>query len=98
VARNGLSSPIDPDADEQAERIAARVVDLLRQRPVPILREYLTPEEAAALLGVPERTLANWRTRAHKGGGPPWFVFGHIVRYARADLVAWMQKHRRGTH
>jgi hypothetical protein len=89
------TSPLDPLWEEHAERIAARVADILVNQPLPVLQDYLSPGEAAVVLGVPERTLGNWRARNVKGG-PPWSIFGQTVRYARADLIEWMRANRKG--
>lgn len=46
---------------------------------------FPTHADAAALLGVPERTLEGWRlTRS----GPPWLKLGRHVRYDRDDSLA----------
>lgn len=57
--------------------------------PVSLLEAhaYLTPAEAAAYLRMSEGTLANWRSR---GTGPRYVIMVGKVRYAAADLVAWM--------
>jgi excisionase family DNA binding protein len=48
----------------------------------------LTPAEASALLGVPEKTLANWRTERT---GPLALRIGVHVRYRLSDLEAWIE-------
>lgn len=49
----------------------------------------LTPKEAAAFLKVSEKTLEGWRG---KGTGPTFRRLGRrMVRYALADLEAWMR-------
>ena len=45
---------------------------------------FLTPQEAALMLNVTERTLINWRA-AHRG--PVHYRVGTTVRYLRADVV-----------
>jgi predicted DNA-binding transcriptional regulator AlpA len=50
----------------------------------PIL---LSPDQAAAMIGVGTRTLANWRV---SGRGPTFCRRGRSVRYAQADVEAWM--------
>ncbi|RYD34413.1 MAG: DNA-binding protein, partial [Verrucomicrobiaceae bacterium] len=56
--------------------------DLLTQEQV----EFLTQEQAAKLLTVSPATLQDWRVR---GGGPPFARIGRLIRYMRADLLAW---------
>ena len=52
----------------------------------------LTPEEAAAYLGIKVQTLAAWRT----GRGPTlhFVKVGRSVRYLWRDLVAFRDRHR----
>jgi len=59
----------------------------------------LTPREAAALIGVRTKTLANWRCQ---GRGPRFVKFGPVkgkgaIRYRRSDLVSWLMSHTRGS-
>jgi hypothetical protein len=55
--------------------------------------EYLTPAEAAVVVKLTARTLADLRWR---GGGPPFRKLGPgpkaRVRYRRGDLDDWMQQ------
>lgn len=55
-------------------------------------REYLSPREVAALIGVPYKTLEKWR---YFGGGPPFIKVVKTIRYARADIDAFMASQRR---
>ncbi len=48
-----------------------------------------SPEDAAVILGISDRTLENYRVR--DGGGPPFTRVGRLVRYKVADLRAWME-------
>jgi excisionase family DNA binding protein len=51
--------------------------------------DYLTPTEAATYLRVSPKTLARWRWA---GNGPRYVKpTRRIIRYARADLDAWLQ-------
>lgn len=51
------------------------------------MSENMTPEQAAAHLGVKTQTLAAWR---YRGGGPAFIKLGaRLVRYRREDLEAW---------
>jgi hypothetical protein len=54
--------------------------------------ELLRPSEAARLMGVRPKTLANWRCQ---GIGPAFVKFGPpssraAVRYNRGDLLKWI--------
>ena len=51
---------------------------------------FLTPREAAELLGLPVRRLADYRRRRK---GPPYHKFGRQVRYHLQDLVEWAETH-----
>lgn len=49
----------------------------------------LTTQEAGQLLGISPRTLEGYR---RKGGGPQFVALSrNVVRYRRADLVAWLE-------
>jgi excisionase family DNA binding protein len=54
--------------------------------------EYLSTEELAERLGLSARTLEGWRVA---GTGPPYTKIGHRVRYAVADVVAWLAEQKR---
>ncbi|MFF7020677.1 helix-turn-helix domain-containing protein [Streptomyces klenkii] len=47
---------------------------------------YLTPEDIAALFGVPLETVYQWR---RKRTGPPGFRVGKHLRYDPADVQRW---------
>ena len=55
----------------------------------PPLDRMLLPEDVAAFLGVPVKTLYQWR---YKGVGPPGIRVGRHVRYRRQDLDAWLDR------
>ena len=56
-------------------------------------RRLLTPEDAAACLGVTKKTLENWRAT---GNGPGYAkLSGKCVRYQPADLDAYIERCRR---
>jgi Helix-turn-helix domain len=55
------------------------------------LSEYLTTDEAAALLRRAPETLRYWR---HRSEGPASFKIGRRVLYSRADVVAFIELHR----
>ena len=49
----------------------------------------LTPDETSALLGIPVKTLAHWRTQRT---GPLALRLGSHVRYRVSDLQAWLEE------
>lgn len=54
-------------------------------------KALLTPREAAEYLGVPETTLAQWRSQRR---GPPYVKLElRLVRYRRSDLEAYVGQH-----
>ncbi|WP_035779707.1 helix-turn-helix domain-containing protein [Arthrobacter sp. H14] len=57
-------------------------------------QRLLTPAEAAAVLSVKEKTLANWRSN---GQGPDFIKFyeGGLVRYEAKALELWITTCRR---
>jgi hypothetical protein len=68
---------------EQAERVAARLLD----RGAWVSADLrVLPETAADMLCVAERTLANWRASLH----PLPFVGGARVTYRLTDLLAFV--------
>jgi hypothetical protein len=54
---------------------------------------FLTQQELAELLRLPERTLEDWRL-THTG--PPYLKLGPQVRYDVQDVLAWVREHRHG--
>jgi Helix-turn-helix domain len=50
--------------------------------------ELLTPEQAAEFLTVPVGTLGQWRIH---GRGPTYRKIGQAVRYAKHDLIAFIE-------
>lgn len=50
-------------------------------------RRLMTRADVAQLLGVEEKTLANWRTRAF---GPQGFRVGKAVRYRPEEVDRWL--------
>jgi excisionase family DNA binding protein len=55
--------------------------------------QLLTPADVARMLGIPERTLGQWR---YVGRGPSYRVVGRHVRYHPDDIVAWLARQKRG--
>ena len=52
------------------------------------MRRLLWAEEVAVLLGVPVKTLYQWR---YKGVGPVGVRVGRHLRYREADVEAWIE-------
>lgn len=85
-------SELDPVWERHAREIASRVAELLRERSA-VVQEYLSPEEAAHLLGMPIRTLENYRVR--DAGGPPFHrISSRLIRYRVSELHEWMEARR----
>lgn len=54
-------------------------------------KALLTPKEAADLLGIPEGTLAQWRSQRR---GPPFVKLElRLIRYRRTDLEKYIGDH-----
>jgi excisionase family DNA binding protein len=49
----------------------------------------LSPEEVAGYLGVPVKTLFQWR---YKGVGPRGLRVGRHLRYRAEDVEAWLER------
>ncbi len=58
--------------------------------PIVPTDRLLSPEEVARFLGVPVKTLYQWR---YKGLGPQAFRVGRHLRYRPADVEAWLLGH-----
>lgn len=54
----------------------------------PRLRRLLWAAEVAEILGVPVKTLYQWR---YKGIGPVGVRVGRHLRYRAADVEAWVE-------
>ena len=52
-----------------------------------MIRELLTVDETAALLGVSKYSLYGWH---RQGIGPDRIRVGHSIRYDRAVIYAWI--------
>ncbi|MEU6492651.1 helix-turn-helix domain-containing protein [Streptomyces sp. NPDC004096] len=64
-----------PDPDDPRTTLRAGLPD-----------RYLTPEDIAALFGVPIETVYQWR---RKRIGPPGFRVGKHLRFDPADVRRW---------
>lgn len=49
----------------------------------------LTPDDVSEMLGIPTKTLANWRSQRT---GPLPLRIGCHVRYRAADVQAWIEQ------
>jgi excisionase family DNA binding protein len=58
-----------------------------RSEPV-LITGLLSTKEAARLLAIHHNTLCKWRIR---GVGPRFVKAGHVIRYRRSDIEAWLQ-------
>lgn len=54
------------------------------------VEKFLSPSELAERLGVPQKTLAEWRSN---GTGPAYQRVGRHVRYAPSAVNAWLEQH-----
>lgn len=54
----------------------------------------LDEHQVADLTAMSVSTLRRWRSE-RRGQGPQWRKLGRSVRYARADVVAWLETCRR---
>jgi excisionase family DNA binding protein len=69
-------------------------IKMNKQRPVGAAPQPLgSAEEVAEHLGVPLRTLAEWR---HHGIGPRYLRVGRHVRYKWQDVEQWLDSRARG--
>ena len=65
--------------------------DAAARRDITLPDRLLGPEEVAAYLGVPLRTIYRWRSR-HEG--PHGYRVGRHVRYRRDDVDRWLASRR----
>jgi hypothetical protein len=57
----------------------------------------LTSPEAARYIGMSDAWLRQSRMRGATKDAPPYFKISKAVRYRRADLDVWLERHRVGT-
>ncbi len=81
---------LDQSWNDLAAVVAARVADSLRDNP-PIIPEYLNSKQAATFTGFTPKALERMRQR---GEGPRYSKVGKSIRYALADLRAWIEAGR----
>lgn len=58
------------------------------------LDPLMSVDELAEYLGVPVRTVYDWRTTGH---GPRGIRIGRHLKYSVPDVVAWMKERREAT-
>lgn len=51
------------------------------------MTDWISISQLAEELGIPPRTIYNWRT---KGYGPPGATIGKHVRFRRCDVETWI--------
>lgn len=60
--------------------------------PAVLTLDLMEPWEAGLFLGLPvekaDRALALWRARKK---GPPYVLFGGVIKYRRSDLIRWVE-------
>ena len=57
----------------------------------PDIKELITSQEAAELLGIKKTTLEGMRSR---GRGPVYYKIGNDVKYLEKDVLVWRKKNR----
>ncbi|MGN6529327.1 MAG: helix-turn-helix domain-containing protein [Burkholderiaceae bacterium] len=65
-----------------------------KQVNAPAASENLAPRAVAQWLGVPEGTLASWRSTGRVE--LPFLKLGGLIRYRRADVEAFLAASQRG--
>jgi hypothetical protein len=75
---------------KRQRRLRCQVLFSWRPKVAGIIFPYVTAEEAARLLGLTSKTLANWRSN---GDGPRFYrPSPKLVLYAVEDLNAWVER------
>ncbi len=64
-------------------------VEAIGMRTDTTVRRLLSVDEVAEVLGVPVKTLYQWR---HKGVGPLGLRIGRHLRYRAADVWEWIER------
>lgn len=63
------------------------------------LKEVLTPEDLAEVLGISVWTVYAKTSKRNRGRGhidlPPFFRMGKLVRFWRRDLVFWLESRKK---
>jgi hypothetical protein len=66
------------------ENVAAEVARTVGSKPEPLA----TSADVAKFLGIPEKTLSEWRSRDL---GPDYVPVGRYVRYRWAAVISWLE-------
>ena len=68
-----------------------RTENLMRKTPtpIPLPDRYMTPMDLAGLLGVPVKTIYQWR---YTSSGPPGFRVGRHLRYDPVAVGKWIEE------
>ena len=90
------ASAAEPGAGLVGDGVTAVPVDAEehQEREMNENTHYMTTAQAAACLGLSPRTLESYRCR---GGGPPYYDLGGVVRYLLSDVIEWASKRRRNS-
>ena len=78
---------IDKQSPDRADRMAMLLAEQLLEDS-PIYSEYLNPKDAARFTSFTPKALERMRQR---GEGPRYSKVGRSIRYALADLRAWVE-------
>jgi excisionase family DNA binding protein len=87
--RSGVRQSSWCDGDgETGDQVTAVVRGQEEQEASVVPPRLLSAEEVATILGVPVKTLYQWR---YKGAGPAGVRVGRHLRYRTADIEAWIE-------
>ena len=94
MADNASAAELEAVRDAVEDGSPAVPLDAAGQegRKMDEIAHYMSTRQVAAYLGLSPRTLESYRCR---GGGPPFHVFGSVVRYLLSDVVKWASERRR---
>lgn len=87
IPQECLVMTLDSQLPEHANQMAMLIVESLREES-PFHPEYLNPKDAARFTSFTPKALERKRQR---GEGPRYSKVGKSIRYALADLRAWME-------
>jgi hypothetical protein len=72
------------------KEVLEETFDELQRRGLPVHPEWLSPEQVSVYCGFAVITLEHMRRR---GEGCKYHKVGHLIRYRRTDLDAWLASH-----
>jgi predicted DNA-binding transcriptional regulator AlpA len=87
-------SSVDESIAQVAQGEVERAVERALSTYATPAAEYLNTAQAARYVGLSEEYLEIARHKADSSG-PNYIKLPRAVRYARADLDAWMERHRK---